>query len=290
MCLKWNGFSSRYSHPALVLDARLIHNACDEIMSASRFRKVLGIVLHLGNLLNTAGSGSKDMAGALKVESLLKLHQAKAFDKKTTFLQYAVCVIRRNSPTLLQFKDDLHTLMLAEKVNWEQSLDELETMEASLSEIRQLALASGGEEGQWLVGTSKGDAILAAEDEARCLQSTLGNFAVDACERMTPAYGEIESSKRAFQALLNYFGEEDRSDIGPQKIFRTLSLFCGNFDEAAEQAIASEKRKMRETRLACNPRYPTSPTRIQRPETSPKAEPSSAMGSILGDIRMSAEE
>jgi hypothetical protein len=261
-------------------------------MSASRFRKVLGIVLHLGNLLNTAGSSFKDMAGALKVESLLKLHQAKAFDKKTTFLQYAVSVIRRNSPTLLQFKDDLHTLSLAEKVNWEQSLEELEIMEVSLSEIRQLALASSCTEGRSRDGTSDGEASLAAEDKARCLQSTyIGSFTVDASERMASAYGEIESSKRAFEALLNYFGEEQRSDIGPQNFLRTLSLFCGNFDAAVEQAIASEKRKLRESRLTCSPRYPTIPTKIQRPEPSHEAGPSSAMGStLLTDVRRSAKE
>jgi hypothetical protein len=261
-------------------------------MSASRFRKVLGIVLHLGNLLNTTGSSSKDMARALKVESLLKLHQAKAFDKKTTFLQYAVCVIRRNSPTLLQFKDDLHTLSLAEKINWEQSLDEFEIMEASLGEIRQLALASTGEEGQSLFGTLEGEASLALEDEARCLQSTyIGSFTVDASERMKSARGEIESSKRAFEALLNYFGEEQRSEIGPQNFLRTLSLFCGNFDTAVEQAIASEKQNLRETRLTCSPRYPTIPTKIQRPEPSHKAGPISAMGgTILTDIRGSSKE
>jgi hypothetical protein len=236
--------SSRYSHLlALVSDARLIHNACDEIMSASRFRKVLGIVLNLGNLLNTAGSSSQNVAGALKVESLLTLHQAKAFDKKTTFLQYAASVIRRNSPTLLQFKDDLCALTLAKNVNWEQSLDELENMEASLRVIRQLALASGAEEGQSRVSISEGEASLTSEEEVRCLHSNyIGSFTVDASLRMASAYGDIESSKRAFSALLNYFGEEERSDIGPQKFLRTLSLFCGNFDAAVERAIAVEKQ------------------------------------------------
>jgi hypothetical protein len=227
-------------------------------MSASRFRKVLGIVLHLGNLLNAAGSNSKNLALALRVESLLKLHQAKAFDEKTTFLQYAVCVIRRKSPTLLKFKDDMHTLALADKVNWEQSLDELESMEASLSEIRQLALASSGEKGQSRFGTSEGEATLAAEDEARCLASTyIGRFTADASERMTSAFREIESSKRAFEALLNYFGEEQRSVIGQKQLLRTLSLFCDNFDVAVEQVIASEKQKLRETQLTCSPRYAT---------------------------------
>jgi hypothetical protein len=268
---------------AHVSDARLIHTACDEIMSAFCFRKVLGIVLHLGNLLNTTGSSSKDMAGALKVESLLKLHQAKAFDKKTTFLQYAASVIRRNSPTLLQIKDDLRTLTLAKKVNWEQSLDELENMEASLSEIRQLALASGAEDSQSRVGISEGEASLIAEEEVRCLQSTyIGSFTVDASLRMASAYGDIESSKRAFLAFLNYFGEEERFDIGPQKFLGTLSLFCGNFNAAVERAIAVEKEKVRETRLTCGPRYQT---RIQRLETSRKAGPSSAMGNVLADIR-----
>jgi hypothetical protein len=99
---------------------------------------------------------------------------------------------------------------------------------------------------------------------------------------MASAYGDIESSKRAFLALLSYFGEEERSDIGPQKFLRTLSLFCGNFDAAVEQAIAVETQEVRETRLTCGPRYPT---RIQRPETSRKAGPISVMGSILADIQ-----
>ncbi len=84
----------------------------------------------------------------------------------------------------------MHTLTLAEKVNWEQALDELEIMEASLSEIRQLALASSGEKGQSRFGTSEGDASLTAEDEARCLQSTyIGSLTVDASEQMTSAFG-----------------------------------------------------------------------------------------------------
>jgi hypothetical protein len=70
--------------------------ACDELKNSDHFRKLLGIVLNLGNHLNTAGTTGKQKAGAFSLNSLLELSQAKAFDKKTTFLQYVVLVVQRD--------------------------------------------------------------------------------------------------------------------------------------------------------------------------------------------------
>ena len=291
------GFAAPYLHvltfPLCIPDARLIRKACDEIMSASRLRKVLGIVLHLGNLLNTTGSNPKDMAGALQLESLLKLNQAKAFDKKTTFLEYAARIIRRYSPNLLQIKDDLNTLALAEKVNWEQTLVDLESMDASLSGIREMALGLGGAGHECQVGCAEGEEVLTPDQEVRRLQSTfIGGFTINASLQMGSVYGEIATSKRAFEDLLNYFGEEDRSDIDPQSVLKTILQFCSDFEQAVEQAIASEKQKAREIRSA----YGIAAVSTKRHETvassnSPKVVSGGPMGGVLSAIRaMPAKE
>lgn len=223
------------------------------------------------------------MAAALQLESLLKLDQAKAFDKKTSFLQYAARVVRRNSPALLQFKDELQTLTLAERVNWDQALGELENMEVSLNEIRRLALtldnANIGSVGE----SSEAEESLSPDDEVRVLQSTsVGSFTLDANLRMGSVYGEIASSKRAFEALLNYFGEEERTDLGPQLFLHTLSQFCNNFDVAAEQAIASEKQRARETRSASvAPRTGGTDARSAR-----NGDPATSMGHMVSAIQM----
>ena len=121
-------------------DVFSIEKACDEISNSVRLRKLFGIVLNIGNRLNTAGPGQKRKAGAFSIKSLLKLNQAKAFDNKTTFLHYVVLVVRRNSEKLLDFKDDLPTVFKADKIYWDQCVSELEEVETQLENVRKIAL------------------------------------------------------------------------------------------------------------------------------------------------------
>ena len=60
-------------------DVFSIEKACDEISNSVRLRKLFGIVLNIGNRLNTAGPGQKRKAGAFSIKSLLKLNQAQKF-------------------------------------------------------------------------------------------------------------------------------------------------------------------------------------------------------------------
>ncbi len=55
-------------------------------MSSAMLKKLLNIILKLGNELN-----QKDAAG-FTFDSLLKLNSAKAFDKRTSILHYLVMV------------------------------------------------------------------------------------------------------------------------------------------------------------------------------------------------------
>jgi hypothetical protein len=93
-------------------DTVAIESACDELSDSTRLRQLFGFILTFGNRLNMAGSGGNvntRKTGAFSLDSLLKLHQAKAFDKKTTFLHYLVLIVQRNNELLLNFKDDLPT-------------------------------------------------------------------------------------------------------------------------------------------------------------------------------------
>ena len=56
-------------------DVSLVEKACDELKESVRLRKLLCIVLNIGNRLNTAGPTKKGKAGAFTIESLLKLNQ-----------------------------------------------------------------------------------------------------------------------------------------------------------------------------------------------------------------------
>ena len=79
-----------------------IDKACDQVKGSIRMKKVLRCILKVGNQMN---DGADNLGFSL--DSLLKLQAAKAFDKKTSVLQYVIMVIFRNDESCLYFPDDL---------------------------------------------------------------------------------------------------------------------------------------------------------------------------------------
>ena len=61
-------------------------SACKEVRESLRLRKLMALILRIGNHINTGGTGK--LAKGFTLAALLKLQEAKAFDKKTTVLQY----------------------------------------------------------------------------------------------------------------------------------------------------------------------------------------------------------
>jgi hypothetical protein len=237
------------------IDARLVKKGCEEIMGSSRLRKVLGVILNLGNRLNTAGAVKKEPALAITLESLLKLNQLRAFDKKTTFLQYVASVVRRNDATLCHFKDDLITVFVADKLIWDHTLAELKRMESQLESVRTLALYHGSSKdrpitlSRGFVGGDDATALsmpkISAEEEINLLRRTsIGNFTLDACARMAAVVDEIENAKSSYNALLLYFGEEGKKGLQPNDVFQTISTFCRDFEASVAAVIETEKAQV----------------------------------------------
>jgi hypothetical protein len=54
---------------SLDADTAIVESACDELINSVRLRKLLGIVLNVGNRLNTAGVSGKGKAGAFSLSS-----------------------------------------------------------------------------------------------------------------------------------------------------------------------------------------------------------------------------
>lgn len=91
-----------------------IENACDDVKLSARLKKVLKTILKVGNQLND-GEEHKGFT----LDSLLKLQSAKAFDKKTSILQYVIMLIYRNDPDCLRFNEDLKHVGEASRLTFE---------------------------------------------------------------------------------------------------------------------------------------------------------------------------
>ncbi|GAX20383.1 diaphanous 3 [Fistulifera solaris] len=239
-------------------EAFLVEAACDELTNSVRLRQLLGIILEFGNRLNTAGSGSYQKAGAFTIDSLLKLKQAKAFDKKTTFLEYVIRIVNRNNELLLRFEDDIPTVFKADKVSWEQCIGDLEEVENQLENVRRMALYQARHThayGLKKKNTKDDDESLSdaeeefsLEEEVEALKSTqVGMFTLSAIKYISALRDKIEETKFKFSSLLEYFGEENKNKQ-PHEIFSTFVKFCRDFEQAKEHVFSEEKKKQREER------------------------------------------
>jgi hypothetical protein len=244
---------------SLEQDVNTVELACDELKNSDRLRKLLGIVLNLGNRLNTAGATGKRKAGAFSLNSLLKLSQAKAFDKKTTFLQYVVLVVQRNNEDLLHFKDDISTALKADKIYWDQCLSDLEDVENQLENVRRMALYQARLAQMYQLqqtnnpkgddNESLSDASMTLEEEVEALRSSgIGLFTLSAIKKVSTLRDKVEATKVKFAKLLEYFGEEHRRDLQPHDLFDIIATFSRDFDKAKDTVIAEAKKKKREER------------------------------------------
>ena len=236
-----------------------IEKACDELSNSIRLRKLFGIVLNIGNRLNTAGPGQKRKAGAFSIKSLLKLNETKAFDNKTTFLHYVVLVVQRNSEALLDFKDDLPTVPKADKIYWDQCVSELEEVETQLENVRKLALneAKSNEIKYKLPKAKSSDAdndsddisveSMSLEDEVSLLRSTkTGMFALSAIRKVSQLRERVDMAKEKFSRLLKYLGESSDSKMQPHELFEIITKFCRTFDAVRADVERMEKAKKRD--------------------------------------------
>ena len=102
-------FKSRIQECKTILSK--IENACDDVKMSIKLKKVLKTILKVGNQMND----DEEHAG-FTLDSLLKLQSAKAFDKKTSILQYVIMLIQRNDESILQFPNDLPNISEASRL------------------------------------------------------------------------------------------------------------------------------------------------------------------------------
>jgi Formin Homology 2 Domain/Subunit CCDC53 of WASH complex len=246
-------------------DAQTIDNACDELSHSNRLRQLLGIILQFGNRLNTAGVNSKGKAGAFTLDSLLKLKEAKAFDKKTTFLHYIILIVQRNNELLLKYYDDLPTVLKADKVFWDQCLQDLEEVENQLENVRRISLYEAKQKKQFKLrkaadpnddDDSLGDMELSLEEEVESLRSTpSGVFTLGAIKQVSALRDKIDRTKAKFVRVLEYFGEDTRK-MQPHELFSIISVFTRDFLKAKEEVFSNVHKRLREDRKKARSKPP----------------------------------
>ena len=212
-------FKTRVGECGATLSA--IENACDDVKMSVRLKKVLKTILKVGNQMNDG----EDHVG-FTLDSLLKLQSAKAFDKKTSILQYVIMLIYRNDEKCLNFPDELRHCAEASRLTLDSA------------EQEKVALRQGLEASLRVITEIK------TEDTAKNVVSSstaMSFFLVNARKSLEELDIKIENVRTKFSNVLAYFGEE--AAMASQDFFSTLTKFVqvGFFLQLCSSSISFKK-------------------------------------------------
>ena len=218
-------FKQQFKHRVLEVKGMVskIECACDDVKMSLRFKKLLKTILKVGNQLNDGA----DHAG-FTVDSLLKLQSAKAFDKKTSILQYVVMLIHRNDTNCLHFTDDLTHVPEASRL----SMDSIFTERAA---IRQNLKSSSDSVQKIKDNFSKG----LEDPECRAGIDSIDNFLAQAKKICDDLDVFIDTMKAKYKSVLQYFGEEP--SMLSHEFFATLHKFLVEFVSVRETVLRQSK-------------------------------------------------
>ena len=207
-------------------------------MSSHNFRRALAIILSLGNRVNTHNdSHAPQSVQAITLDSLVVLNQTKAFDRQTTFLQYAASVVRKCAPDVLDWKqEDMPTLRRAHKIKWKLWQAEVDLMEAKLSSLRAYCPHRGS------------SASVASATSDATMTSPIWSFLYRAEVDLQDLRLEGNQTTHALTTLWQYFGETYPSPDRCDSILGRLVLFGYHWERALETVARRERESRRNAR------------------------------------------
>nr|XP_039251877.1 formin-like protein 2 isoform X1 [Styela clava] len=182
------------------------------IKSSQKLKKVLEIILALGNYMNSSKRGA---VYGFKLQSLDSLLDTKSTDKKQSLLHYIVSVIQTYYQDIQDFYQELRYVDKASKV----SLDTL------LSDVAQI---------------KKGMGLTQREHETHH-HPVIKEFLEMAEPKVQKLYSDAATSQEAFKAVAEYFGETPKA-MPPETFFPMVDRFLKSYAKA-EQDILNWKNQ-----------------------------------------------
>lgn len=227
-------FMSGFGNDATFLSEKLalVSEAVEEVVDSKRLKRLIEVVLAMGNYLNEGTRNGE--AKAIKLASLLKLNTVKTMDRKKTLLHVLMSWAEDTEPDMLLLDMDL--VHSPEASQW--SLTDLNQQVTQLSKgfthmEAQLKLAKGG------VTKLEGDKFAEVVEP----------FFNGAKDRMASLEADYERVAASYNAAAKRFGE-DPTKVPSGDFFALVSNLLDMLAVAVREnelaAKADERRRKRE--------------------------------------------
>ncbi|XP_062195835.1 formin-like protein 6 isoform X2 [Phragmites australis] len=213
----------------------IVNSSAEEIRGSVKLKRIMQTILSLGNALNQGTA--RGSAVGFRLDSLLKLSDTRARNKKMTLMHYLSKVLSEKLPELLDFPKDLASLELAAKIQLKSLAEEMQAINKGLEKVEQELTTSenDGPVSEIFRKTLK-DFLIGAEAEVRALTSLYSNVGRNA------------------DALALYFGE-DPTRCPFEQVVTTLQnfvrLFMRSHEENCKQLDLEKKKAQKEAEDNC---------------------------------------
>ncbi|XP_067637402.1 disheveled-associated activator of morphogenesis 1 isoform X2 [Eurosta solidaginis] len=216
----------------LVPRIRSVMEASREVARSRRLRKILELVLALGNYMNRGARGN---ASGFRLSSLNRLVDTKSSAAKgTTLLHYLVQVIDKKFKDLLKLEDDIPHVREASKVSLAEMDKDIQMLRTGLADVaREIEFHRSAGPAQ------PGDHFLPVMRE----------FHAQASVRFAELEDKFQDMKTRFDRAVRLFGE-DGSVLQPDEFFGIFDTFLTAFAEARQDNENLRKRQEEDEKRA----------------------------------------
>eukprot|EP01088_Endostelium_zonatum_P003296 TRINITY_DN14505_c0_g1_i1.p1 TRINITY_DN14505_c0_g1~~TRINITY_DN14505_c0_g1_i1.p1 ORF type:complete len:1444 (-),score=545.59 TRINITY_DN14505_c0_g1_i1:103-4434(-) len=206
-------------------DIKDVNIAIHEVRSGAKLKRIMEVVLVLGNFMNRA-YGFGGQAQGYTTDSLIKLADTKATEKvkgrtKYTLLHHLINYLEKVKPDLLTWREEMPHLRAGH-------LDRLNDVAAQVAALK---------EGITVVNTEVKEF---KPDGGDPFGKVMAEFQIVAQEGLKELEEEIENMKKRFDNLCTYLGEEkDKADV-VTNLFRFANVWDEHINDNKNAKLAQE--------------------------------------------------
>lgn len=210
--------------------------ASASVKSSQKLKKMLEIILALGNYMNSSKRGA---VYGFKLQSLDLLLDTKSTDRKLTLLHYIALVVKEKYPEISAFWNELHFIDKAAAVSLENVLLDVKELGRGMDLIRrECSLHDHG---------------------------VLKSFVSANEGRLEKLQKDAKTAEEAFNIVVRYYGENQKT-TPPSVFFPVFVRFVKAYKEAEQENEQRKKQEeaMREKMLAQEAKQQDPKSQVQK--------------------------
>lgn len=205
---------------------RQVVDVSESLRDSVSLMNVLGLILDIGNYMNDANK----QARGFKLSSLARLGMVKDDKNQSTLADLVERIVRQQYPEWDVFVDDIHGVMIAQKINIEALQTDAKKYIDNVRNV-QMSLDSGN--------LSDPKKFHPQDRVSQIVQRTMK----EARRKADQMDLYLEEMSRTYNEIMAFYGEDSTDENARRDFFAKLALFISEWKKSREKNVTFEKQR-----------------------------------------------